>query len=113
MFQFRQQLPEWQFDPLKRYCEQKHCDSLVKYNQIGTGGNDPTITAKMRYAQLVRSKKFTKVTKKQIKILCPGISTDPPLKCNNPIFSENSIGQKPTNCECNSKVSPYFKTLFS
>ena len=29
--------------------------SSVKYNQLNTGGNDPTISKKMLYAQMARS----------------------------------------------------------
>jgi len=89
MFMFRQQ------DPLQRYCEKKQCDSLVKYNQLGTGGNDPSITANMRYAQLVKLGKFTKVTKKQIKKICPGVPTAGSNHvCTDPKFAHPS--KRPT-----------------
>jgi|MesohylFT_1024984.scaffolds.fasta_scaffold05892_2 hypothetical protein len=31
--------------------------SQVQYNKINTGGNDPSMSQKMRYAQIVRSSK--------------------------------------------------------
>jgi len=93
MFQFGKPI---QRDPLQRYCEKKRCESLVQYNKIGTGGNDPSISANMRYAQLVKIGKFTKVTKKQIKTICPGVPTEGDKHiCTNPQFSVLSV--RPTD----------------
>jgi hypothetical protein len=36
----------------------KNCSSSVQYNQLNTGGNDPTISKKMLYSQMVRSKSY-------------------------------------------------------
>jgi len=80
-------------DPLQRYCEKKRCEGLVKYNKMGTGGNDPSISANMRYAQLVKLGKFTKVTRKQIKKVCPGVPTSDSGSihvCTDPIFAHPS-----------------------
>lgn len=85
---FRQQMPQ---DPLQRYCEKKRCETLVKYNKMGTGGNDPSISANMRYAQLVKIGGFTKVTKNQIKKVCPGVPTSgDKYVCTNPQFAHPS-----------------------
>ena len=49
------------------YCKKKQSTSInkqtmscsqVQYNKINTGGNDPTISQKMLYAQHVRSSKM-------------------------------------------------------
>uniref|UniRef100_A0A6C0JZD6 Uncharacterized protein n=1 Tax=viral metagenome TaxID=1070528 RepID=A0A6C0JZD6_9ZZZZ len=55
-------------NPKIDYCVKKHqstssrtvatCSSSVQYNKINTGGNDPTISKKMLYAQLVRSNNY-------------------------------------------------------
>lgn len=40
-----------------RYCQQKECERQIRYKQMATGGNDPTITNKMRYSQYVKNAK--------------------------------------------------------
>jgi hypothetical protein len=107
MFQFAKQQQK-QVDPLQRYCEKKHCDRLVQYNKISTGGNNPAMSSSMRYSQLVKLGKFTSVPVAQFKQMCPGVSMVAPLKCTNPIFDANYISQKPINCSCNSTIAQYF-----
>ena len=43
------------FDILKWCANVKTCDTNVQYTKKVTGGNDPTITKAMRYAQYVRN----------------------------------------------------------
>jgi hypothetical protein len=55
-------------NPKIDYCLKKQTPSIsskmvstcssVQYNQLNTGGNDPTISCKMLYAQNVRSNKY-------------------------------------------------------
>lgn len=40
-----------------RYCQQKECERQIRYKQMATGGNDPTITNKIRYSQYVKNAK--------------------------------------------------------
>jgi|TARA_B100000282_G_scaffold186649_1_gene135883 hypothetical protein len=41
---------------IKKFCEGNSCPR-VSYNKVATGGNDPTMSTKMRYAQYVRGQK--------------------------------------------------------
>ena len=41
---------------IKKFCEGNSCPR-VSYNKVATGGNDPTMSTKMRYAQYVREQK--------------------------------------------------------
>ena len=40
-----------------RFCQDKKCQQNIRYNRLKTGGNDPSMSAAMRYAQYVRSTK--------------------------------------------------------
>ena len=40
-----------------RFCQDKKCQQNIRYNQLKTGGNDPSMSSAMRYAQYVRSAK--------------------------------------------------------
>ena len=40
---------------LKKYCEWANCQKQVAYSQVKTGGNDPSISKRMRYSQYVRN----------------------------------------------------------
>ena len=44
------------FDIIK-FCQDKKCQQNIQYNRLKTGGNDPSMSAAMRYAQYVRSTK--------------------------------------------------------
>uniref|UniRef100_A0A6C0IKV8 Uncharacterized protein n=1 Tax=viral metagenome TaxID=1070528 RepID=A0A6C0IKV8_9ZZZZ len=44
------------FDIVK-FCQDKKCQQNIKYNQLKTGGNDPTLPAALRYSQMVRTVK--------------------------------------------------------
>ena len=39
---------------LQKYCAFQNCQKQVVYSQVKTGGNDPTISQKMKYARYVR-----------------------------------------------------------
>jgi hypothetical protein len=39
---------------LSRYCDIKNCQKEILYKQLKTGGNDTSVTAKMKYAQYTR-----------------------------------------------------------
>jgi hypothetical protein len=52
-------------NPKIPYCQKSSASSKtvatcssVKYNQLNTGGNDPTISKRMLYAQLARSGRY-------------------------------------------------------
>ena len=38
---------------LQKYCEYQNCQKQVLYNKLKTGGNDASISKRMRYAQYV------------------------------------------------------------
>lgn len=38
---------------LQKYCEYQSCQKQVLYNKLKTGGNDASISKRMRYAQTV------------------------------------------------------------
>lgn len=40
---------------LQKYCEYQNCQKQVVYSQVKTGGNDPSISKRMRYSQYVRN----------------------------------------------------------
>ena len=44
------------FDIIK-FCQDKKCQQNIQYNRLKTGGNDPSMSAAMRYAQYVRGAK--------------------------------------------------------
>ena len=44
------------FDIIK-FCQDRKCQQNIQYNRLKTGGNDPSMSAAMRYAQYVRSTK--------------------------------------------------------
>jgi hypothetical protein len=44
------------FDIIK-FCQDKKCQQNIQYNRLKTGGNDPSMSSAMRYAQYVRSTK--------------------------------------------------------
>ena len=119
MFEFRQQYPNSQNDPLQRYCQKKQCSNLVQYNKIVTAGNDPSMSSKMKYSKLVNSSRTTKLyvvdisgvkfavnsSGKQIKTPCADLQPKTLVKpCTNPIFNGNTIGQVPNGCSCNSSI---------
>lgn len=44
------------FDIIK-FCQDKKCQQNIQYNRLKTGGNDPSMSSAMRYAQYVRAAK--------------------------------------------------------
>ena len=44
------------FDIIK-FCQDRKCQQNIQYNRLKTGGNDPSMSAAMRYAQYVRGTK--------------------------------------------------------
>ena len=38
---------------ITKYCQNANCQKLILYNQMATGGNDPTITKRARFAQII------------------------------------------------------------
>jgi hypothetical protein len=44
------------FDIVK-FCQDKKCQQNIKYKQLKTSGNDPTLPAALRYSQIVRTVK--------------------------------------------------------
>ena len=46
---------------IKKFCEGNSCPR-VSYNKVVTGGNDPTMSTKMRYSQYVQSQKTRNVS---------------------------------------------------
>lgn len=40
-----------------KFCQDKKCQQNIQYNRLKTGGNDPSMSAAMRYAQYVRGAK--------------------------------------------------------
>lgn len=45
---------------IKKFCEGNKVSNSctpINYNKVATGGNDPTMSTKMRYAQYVRGQK--------------------------------------------------------
>jgi hypothetical protein len=47
---------------LTQYCNGKTSQKFIEYNKIKTSTNDPTISKKMAYSQLVNSSRTTIVT---------------------------------------------------
>ena len=40
-----------------KFCQEKECQRQIEYKQLKTGGNDPSISNKMRYSQYVQHTK--------------------------------------------------------
>ena len=38
-----------------KFCQDKKCQQNIRYNRLKTGGNDPSMSAAMRYSQYIRS----------------------------------------------------------
>ena len=50
-------LAQTRLSDIIRFCQDKKCQQNIQYNRLKTGGNDPSMSAAMRYAQYVRSTK--------------------------------------------------------
>lgn len=40
---------------LQKYCEYQNCQKRVLYNKLKTGGNDASISSRMKYSQYVNN----------------------------------------------------------
>ena len=40
---------------LQKYCEYQNCQKQIIYSKVKTGGNDPSVSKRMKYAQYVRN----------------------------------------------------------
>jgi hypothetical protein len=75
------------FNEILHHCEHK-CQPKAGYLKMATAENNPNISAKMRYSEIVRtSTPITVEAKKStfVQRACPGINK-PKYKCNNSMF---------------------------
>lgn len=42
---------------ITKYCQNANCQKLIMYNQLTTGGNDPSITKRARFAQIIGNRR--------------------------------------------------------
>ena len=77
------------FNEIFEYCKSK-CKSDAQYLKVETGGNDPKISSKMRYSELLRTRKpqTFPITSQFVVSTCPNVGGigGRKFKCNNPIF---------------------------
>ena len=74
------------FNEIFEYCKSK-CKSDVQYLKVETGGNKPNISSKMRYSELLRTRKPQTFPANStfVATTCPNVGGQK-YKCNNTLF---------------------------
>lgn len=74
------------FNEIFEYCKHK-CKSDIQYLKVETGGNNPNISSKIRYSELLRTRKpqTFSITSQFVVSTCPNVG-DRKYKCNNTLF---------------------------
>jgi hypothetical protein len=78
------------FNELFQHC-QANCKPNVQYLKTQTGGNNPNISSKMRYSEILRTRTPQTFPTNSTFVLttCPN-EGGKKYKCNNPIFVNNT-----------------------
>ena len=78
------------FNEIFEYC-QSNCKPNVQYLKTQTGGNNPNISAKMRYSEILRTRTPQNFPTDSTFVVsqCPN-EGGKKYKCKNPIFVNNT-----------------------
>jgi hypothetical protein len=58
-------MPRMQLFDIVKFCNNKRCEREIEYNQIATGGNDPTQPRALGYSHYVKYSRKKNVSKEK------------------------------------------------
>ena len=58
-------MPRMQLFDIVKFCNNKRCEREIEYNQIATGGNDPTQSRALAYSHYVKYNRKKNISKKK------------------------------------------------
>ena len=58
-------MPRMQLFDIVKFCNNKRCEREIEYNQIATGGNDPTQSRALAYSHYVKYNRKKNISKEK------------------------------------------------